>query len=745
MPELRLGGCQSQPLIGYLKALGVLRIVSQQTDRSARGKWHGRAFHLRSQLGQDELADFMLTSYAPSPVVSPWNGGSGFHPNDRKDAILTLEQTPDSRFTAYKESICVARDVLERLKIFDKPEPSIKPKLVRELRRRLPDEALPWLDAAIVVTGEKVAYPPLLGSGGNDGRYDFSNNYAQAIVNCLISDASDSAASLTAALAGGSVELQRKLSLGHLSRDSSPTNSPYGEADSLGNPWDLILAVEGLLILVAGAARRHDASLLGRALVAPFTVYATAAGYGSAVSGESGRAEVWLPIWNRWSTYREIEMLVRESRAQVGRGAARRRARTGLDFARAAGQLGVARDIDAFERYTLLERAGQSSLAVPAGRITVSERPGAAALQSINHWLDAAFSFGASDSCPDAIAQVIRRLEQASFRLAARGSNLDACETLEVMGAVEQALSRSRATVDDGIRPLQRAAAIPWIDIANDGTSEFAVAAALASLRDRTPRSPTLRDYLNGTSEHGRVYDPARHDPVTGGNAISVLASLHARRHLDAARTADKESESPAPAQDHEATDRRTLQHVGLAFDAGVSCTLRDAKALAAGKLDEDRILRLLRGLAMLDHHVRRRSLDASESQEVAIPLFDVLALAWTRQAEPKHDGDSPDDRLGARPAWAAQLAAGALTQVLGEALLRLRMAGRMPILTTRDLHPGASRNRDTGSHLGAALLLRLSSADIKFLLRRHTIASEDERHDTGSEEDNYDTEEEAT
>lgn len=736
MPELRLNGCRSRPLIAYLKALGILRIASLQLDSSARARWNGSTFELRCESSADELAGFLLNEYAPSPVVSPWNGGSGFHPNDRQQALLSLEQSSEPRFQSYGRTIQLSRAALKRMGIVDKPSPEIKPALIRELRRRLPDEALPWLDAAIVVTGEKVSYPPLLGSGGNDGRYDFSNNYAQAIVQCLDSDQQeDSASWLMAALFDGETELQRKLSLGHFRRDSSPTNSPTGEADSLGNPWDLILAVEGTLLLTAGAARRHGAALAG-ALVAPFTVYSTAAGYGSAVEGESGRAELWLPLWPQWSTFAEIAMLARESRARVGRGSSRRQARTGLDFARAAGDLGVARGIAAFERYAILERAGQSSLAVPAGRVLVNERSGARAVQSIDRWLLEVLRVGNSEHSSGAVAIAARKLERASFKLASRGSPEDACDTLAAIGDMEHTLARSRSTVaGSGVHPLRGAPASPWIEAANDGTAEFAVAAAIASLHDRSPRLPALRDYLHGTQNGGSSFDPQRHHAVERNSPLGTLAAIHARRHLDAFRTQKVEAYESETTTKHRGRPDDEKTQNRLEFEYGTWCDVRLARMLADGRLDEHRVFRLLRGLVLLDHRTHTVAPTLTTESEPATPIFDLLALVWMGQARANCSQDR-GERMGPRPGWAARLAAGAIEPVLADARIRLQMAGLPPVCTTRDLLWGIRSDVDLGQRLGAALLLRLGPANLGSLVHRLTLPdnSKNNRHDQKEE-----------
>ena len=65
--------------MSYLKALGVLRLVSEQTDPKARGCWRDGVFVLETRLDRDGLAQFFLEQYSPTPLLAPWNGGSGFY------------------------------------------------------------------------------------------------------------------------------------------------------------------------------------------------------------------------------------------------------------------------------------------------------------------------------------------------------------------------------------------------------------------------------------------------------------------------------------------------------------------------------------------------------------------------------------------------------------------------------------------------------------------------------------------
>ena len=80
MNSIRLEGCTAEPLGSYLKALAVLRLVAEQADTGARGWWDSACFCLETSLDAEGLVEFFLKRYAPTPIVSPWNGGSGFYP-----------------------------------------------------------------------------------------------------------------------------------------------------------------------------------------------------------------------------------------------------------------------------------------------------------------------------------------------------------------------------------------------------------------------------------------------------------------------------------------------------------------------------------------------------------------------------------------------------------------------------------------------------------------------------------------
>ena len=84
--DIDLHGCTPEPLMSYLKALGVFRLVAEQADPAATMSWHGGACRLHTTLDRDGLTDFFLNGYCPTPVVGPWGARSGFFPGSSESS-----------------------------------------------------------------------------------------------------------------------------------------------------------------------------------------------------------------------------------------------------------------------------------------------------------------------------------------------------------------------------------------------------------------------------------------------------------------------------------------------------------------------------------------------------------------------------------------------------------------------------------------------------------------------------------
>ena len=368
--QLELRGCAPEPLMAYLKALGIFRLVAEQKDKDARTYWQNDEFVLRSTLDRNAMVEFFLNEYQPTPIVSPWNGGSGFHPKDNSKALDTILALESPRFQLWNEVISTGKEILAQ------QGPSKKEWVLAQCRTRFPDEALDWLDATYVLTSDGSKFPPLLGTGGNDGRLEFSNNFMQNIVLALNLEARRNGPTIirnqlvAAVFNEGSPELLKRSNGFYNPGSVGGANSSVGfDGDALTNPWDYVLMFEGALLFAGATARRLSPQSSSKA-VFPFTVDNSAAGYGTSADSEYGasaRAEFWAPLWDQPVNLYELDHLVSEGRAQLGR----RQVSNGTNFARAVAGLGTERGVAQFQRYGFLARNGLAYLATPLGRFHV--------------------------------------------------------------------------------------------------------------------------------------------------------------------------------------------------------------------------------------------------------------------------------------------------------------------------------------------------------------------------------------
>ena len=540
---IRLEGCTATPLAGYLKALGVLRLISSPinhangaaADAHARGWWENGHFHLLSSLGEEDLIRFFLEDYAPSAIIAPWNGGSGFYPKDNKEGIAPLAASQSPRFRPIAQAIAVAAGEVRRRRLSTRPESGLKASLVHALRGLLDDNALHWLDATVALSGDRLSFPQLLGTGGNDGRLDFTNNFMRRLAAAkdgLFDGATGAQAPackrlLGAALQGDAAQGLRAYSSGQFAPGAAGgANASVGyDGNAHTNPWDFVLALEGAILFAGAATRRHQGSPeLGASF--PFTVRPTPAGWGSVAEADrtSVRAEFWAPLWGRPAGCDELAGLLKEGRA-ILHG---KTARDGLDFARAASTLGISRGITHFQRYGFLMRQGNMYLAAPLGTRRVTTRvPETAELVNdfdTGGWLGQVRRLAQEGNAPARAGQAMKRFQDALFSLTeARAGSVAVQNALELLGEIVGWLATS-PDARAAIRPpprLRRA----WVQHADDGTAEYRAAAALASL-GWAPRARRDVDARPGTSS-GEVETPdsgavTDHSDATSGVGLRL-------------------------------------------------------------------------------------------------------------------------------------------------------------------------------------------------------------------------------
>lgn len=684
MPDIPLLGCRPEPLMSYLKALGIFRLVAEQTDPEAR-LWWDRAGHavLRSRLGRDGVETFFLDEYRPSPITSPWNGGSGYHDEPaHKEAVAWLRTIADSssaRLGPLRAAIADARSLLDSLGAGKAPEGPAKERFLHAWRAAAPEGALAWLDAAVVLTDSGLTTNPLLGSGGNDGRLDFSKSFMGCLASCVPlsddhpGDRRDSARhSLQAALHAVELPAALKVAVGqfHPAGSGLPNITHTArEPESMANPWDVVLMLEGALLFSGGAARR----LGDQEALFPFTSPARGVmrlGRSLAPTGDAGvRGESWLPLWRQPVALRTLRRLMSEGRAQDGRA----QARSGRSLSRAVATLGVDRGIESFQRVVFAQRFGRNFVAVPSDRVTVRASRQVEVQRTADWWLDR-----------------VRRVSTPSVRHAVTRVDTAAYETaLGIPGAAERwllALADTELAVARQVGLRDPTRGIPPLDalppavarLADDGSPEYRLACALAAIGRRTtgPRTSPLRQLTEPVEFDERARLVWRGEAGAGEGLL--------RRPLELLVAVARTAPPPKP---------------------GEGARLGDVRAFLDLRTDDARLVRLAVAIALC------RPLPPVERAPArrvrGLDRLYAASYLAARADEAARPGGPPTP-VAEAPLVIPALAAGSVRRAATLAAIRLRASGLAPYRALEEVELG----RDAARRVAAALAFPLHPAD---------------------------------
>jgi CRISPR-associated protein Csx17 len=470
---------------------------------------------------------------------------------------------------------------------------SLKATLIPDCQRVWRGPISDWMAAAVVLNeaGEP-DWPSLLGTGGNDGNLDFTNNFMQqlgllfdvtsaentslASTRELLNDAlfSDPSSALTGTAIGQ-----------FLPGSAGGANSSTGfDGGALVNPWDFVLMMEGTLLLSSRATRRLDPTSLTRAS-APFSVRSHSAGFATPGTEKAQRGEQWMPLWKQPATLNDVSAMFGEARLQLDRQLANRP----VDVARAVSRLGVARGIDSFVRYGYLERNGQSTLAVPLGRVRVRQHPRSHLVDDLGDWMNRLQMRARDKNAPARLIHAERRLANAVFAALTHDPTPDLWQAILLAAADIEAIQAAGTAIEPGPIPTLRP---EWVEAVNDGSVELRLALALASAQvsysaDGKAGGPA-RHHVLPLEQFARKFKTAdkrlAHDTrvvMTSRDAVRDLAALVERRMIEA-----------------EQSGRRRL---GLAALAGCGARLDDLAQLLDGHVDLDRTFRLARAFMAID------------------------------------------------------------------------------------------------------------------------------------------------
>ncbi len=565
MTDIQLGGCFPESLMMNLKALGIFRILAEQSDPEITANWERGIFVLHTKLNSDELENFFLNQYKPTPLVSPWNGGSGFF--DVNDSVVDkIEQSGNERLREYSE---VFKDVREILKehvseyttlVNKKDKKSMqelknkikdnKNFLLTQFRNKITEKLLPWFDAMFVTASDKPSLSTILGSAGNDGNFEISENFMKCVCECILSDKNSKDKKcvngwIKGSLFGDPVKLLDNSSAYFFPdgyKGPNCTSIGFEEKTSLMNPWDYILMIEGTLLFAGSVSRRS----LSKKAAFPFTVNESMAGYGSS-SSEKSRGEVWIPLWDNPATYDEIKYIFNEGRSQIGK----KHANTGADFARALASLGIERGIYGFQRFGMLERKGQAFLANNLGSINTMENHQVNLLTDIDEWLD---KIRKEKNLPMTIESLLRSIDGAIINFCTQSKKQYLQEILIILGKIEWAISNS-SSIRNNIEPLQKLS-FDWLNACYDKTPEFRLAVSLASILDKDGQYPIRcnLERIEYKSRKAKWRPSSPHAVWNKNNTIQNMIAILERRCIDAqihkSKTIPLESKIPAPVND---------------------------------------------------------------------------------------------------------------------------------------------------------------------------------------------------
>lgn len=600
-----------------------------------------------------------------------------------------------------KEDKQLKKHIADAKARFKENQGATKDRLIANLRASWGAEGQQWVDAAIALDEKgEAGFTALFGSGGNDGRMEYTKNFRYHLYELF--DVSTGAprghtvARLMAAIFGTPTSLLVDRAVGQFFPGrAGGTNMGAGfSGDAAVNPWEFVLMLEGAVALVAGMSRRGDVE---RARVSsPFWVEGAPAGFGSASEREgSPRGEQWLPLWSQPLCYDELVELIREGRAQVGT----RQATRAADLVRATARLGLSRGIDSLQRFAYLQRNGQSNLAVSTGRFRVASRSQQALLDDVAPWIERLAWQAREKNAPNSLGVIARRTQDALFTVCRQKATATMWRDLLVtLGDAEQVLLR--AGKNPARRPLP-GLGVAWVVAVDDATQEgrTALRLALALASQHRPRESGGAPFTGSVRRHflplhdgdgpasrfklddkGRV----RRDPervCVGRDLVTDAVALVERRLFWARCSSVRRARAP----------RLPLEAV-----SGCEATLAEIGAWVRGEVSDDAVLRLVRPLLAMKW-------DEFEAGRVPRPLlqgapdplqmlFRLVHLPFAVPVRGSNAGSTTEVSIRLDPQPLRRLAAGDLDGALKVAIRRLDASGLRPVFRRGVATPGLAR-----------------------------------------------------
>jgi len=540
--------------------------------------------------------------------------------------------------------------------------------------------------AAHAVPAARVAFNPLLGSGGNAGKRAFAKGWKAAVDALAQPSPPKKAKKGKSSTADGSEEQSKRREQLRRYLLGEPVTwlveklnaaSWFADANKLYNsgqrpfreggisPWAMALACEGLVFFAGGASRRLGAR--ARSVGAfPFVTRGAA----PERSGEAGRdlAEVWVPIWARPMTLPEVRALFARGRAEIhGRGVL-----TPSGFATAIVGRGVDAGISEFRRFVLgrttsantFEPRFEGTFPIAHAEKAASTRSRSTAFERLLPLVDQLRRIAESRNAPASwLPHYVGRIEAAILAaLSAPGDAERAIALLDAVVVVVDRLDRNRSFRERkvGWQPLPLA----WLPSLFDGTAPADEARLALSLVSGFTRDRPFTLYRFGVTKEpgGRWVHPERAPARWSwrpGPLPGVLCDVLWRATLD--REVKRTERGAAP----------------VARPFLLPANHQELEAWLSGGVDDDLVSRWISRLALFDwSFVPPAVQHIMQGEQVVLAPSGALSLYGVLQ--PFFDERPVQSSDAARSETLLSVASGARTPAVARTLASLLRVGQV-------------------------------------------------------------------
>lgn len=633
-PSVRCPGIHLDSLGHYLAAIGLLRIATTQWS-FVRGAWREDVFY---------LIDGPTTTTELSEGIG-----------------MAVRQDKHIRYE---------RDWMDA-QGRDRGKGSFNTQMWRS---QCPENACEVLDAHIVPVN-RLVFNPLLGTGGNSGRREFSTGHKEAL------------ATIKAATGTARQRLDEDLVRLLSGQPCAVLDHWHGGSwfSQWITPWAMVLACEGLPMLAGRASRRLGAQTRRHGAF-PYCTEAAAPVH----ENEAGRvlAELWAPVWSRPMTYAELTGLFARGRAELmGKGAAHAAA-----FAAAITRRGVDAGVTEFRRF-LLNRttSSQTFESTVSTALRVPSTTLAEAAEATGRVVQLRDRLPADEVKNDKIVYRGLRgsIDESLIAVAARPSDVDSGWSL--LDAISAALDK--VDVNQGYRslslrlPLLNTSWLTSLSALRSLPAEGLIAMAVCSVQPLERRAGSKKDGLAGFLSY-------RLGVKLKADWLEFPKEAPARRVWSARGV----QENLAAVLRRRLYELDATDHGGAACRGAIAAPFASVVALLLGALQPADLDRWISRMMLFDwRQPDRELLSAQDNRSGGMvdvvdgrlalygllkPLFHAgapIRVRCGRRLEPLFEPGTNPAPPAALAQIAALLEAGEVQAAVDEAFRRYRVGGRFP------------------------------------------------------------------